>query len=55
VCNADGKLIGMVTDRDIVVNVLAKGDDPASAKVGQLTEDQSWAVTIGADDSVEER
>jgi len=54
VCNADGKLIGMVSDRDIVVKVLAKGDDPSSANVGQLTEAQSEAVTIGADDSVEE-
>jgi CBS domain-containing protein len=54
VCNADGKLIGMVTDRDIVVKVLATGEDPASASVGQLTEDQSEAVTIGADDPVEE-
>jgi CBS domain-containing protein len=54
VCDVDGKLIGMVTDRDIVVKVLAKGGDPASTKVGQLTESQSEAVTIGADDSVEE-
>jgi CBS domain-containing protein len=54
VCNADGRLIGMVTDRDIVVKVLAKGEDPASASVGQLTAEQSETVTIGADDSVEE-
>jgi len=54
VCDVDGKLIGMVTDRDIVVKVLAKGDDPASTKVGQLTESQPEAVTIGADDSIEE-
>jgi len=54
VCNADGKLVGMVTDRDIVVKVLAKGDDPGSTNVGQLTRDQPEAVTIGADDSVEE-
>jgi CBS domain-containing protein len=54
VCNADGRLVGMVTDRDIVVKVLAKGDDPGATNVGQLTGDQSEAVTIGADDSVEE-
>src|SRR3954454_16693085 len=54
VCDVDGKLIGMVTDRDIVVKVLAKGGHPASTKVGQLTESQSEAVTIGSDDSVEE-
>jgi CBS domain-containing protein len=55
VCDTTGHLIGMVTDRDIVVKVLADGAaDPAGAKVGDLTSDQSEVVTIGADDSVEE-
>ena len=54
VCNADGKLSGVVTDRDIVVKLIAKGGDPGSTKVGELTGDQSEVVTIGADDSVEE-
>jgi CBS domain-containing protein len=55
VCDTSGHLIGMVTDRDIVVKVLAEGSgDPADAKVGDLTGDQPEVVTIGADDSVEE-
>jgi CBS domain-containing protein len=54
VCDTSGHLIGMVTDRDIVVKVLAKGGDPMSATVGELTGDQSEVVTIGADDSIEE-
>jgi CBS domain-containing protein len=54
VCDAQGKLVGMVTDRDIVVKVLAKGSDPASVTVGELTGEQPEVVTIGADDSVEE-
>jgi CBS domain-containing protein len=54
VCDTGGHLIGMVTDRDIVVKVIAKGDDAGSASVGDLTGDQSEVVTIGADDSIEE-
>ena len=51
VCDGD-QLCGMVTDRDIVVKVIAKGDDPMTIKVGQLAEGKP--VTIGADDSVDE-
>jgi CBS domain-containing protein len=54
VCDTGGHLIGMVTDRDIVVKVIAKGGDLGSAKVSELTGDQAEVVTIGADDSVEE-
>jgi len=48
----NGKLCGMVTDRDIVVTVIAKGSDPKTIKVGELAEGKP--VTIGADDSVDE-
>ena len=47
----NGKLKGMITDRDIVVKVLAKGGDPGTTKVIDLI--QGEVVTIGADDSVE--
>lgn len=53
VCGEGGKLQGMVTDRDLVVKVLAAGLDPATTTVGSLA-DQPEVVTIGADDSVEE-
>ena len=42
----------MLTDRDIVIKVLAEGRDPASTKAGELGEGKP--VTIGADDSVAE-
>ena len=32
----DGRLIGMLTDRDIVVRVLAEGKDPQSTSVGEI-------------------
>ena len=54
ICGEDNKLKGMLTDRDIVVHVLAEGRDPASTKAGEVgTGDQS-TITIGADDSIEE-
>ena len=52
ICGEDNRLKGMLTDRDIVVKVLAQGKDPESTKAGELGEGKP--VTIGADDSVEE-
>lgn len=36
VCDADDRLVGVVTDRDIVVRALAQGDDPARTPVGDF-------------------
>jgi CBS domain-containing protein len=52
ICGSDNRLKGMLTDRDIVVKVLAQGKDPASTTAGELAEGKP--VTIGADDSIEE-
>ena len=52
ICGSDDRLKGMLTDRDIVVKVLAHGQDPSSTTAGQLA--QGKPVTIGADDSVQE-
>jgi CBS domain-containing protein len=52
ICGTDNKLKGVLTDRDIVVKVLGRGQDPANIKVSALQ--QGEAVTIGADDDVEE-
>jgi len=52
ICGEDDRLKGMLTDRDIVVEVLAQGKDPDSTTAGELGEGKP--VTIGADDSVEE-
>lgn len=52
VCGNDDKLQGMVTDRDIVVKVLAEGRDPGSTKASELAEGKP--VTIGADDDLDE-
>jgi CBS domain-containing protein len=52
ICGEDDRLKGMLTDRDIVVKVLATGKDPGSTRAGELGEGKP--VTIGADDSVAE-
>src|ERR1044072_8546384 len=52
ICGEGDRLKGMLSDRDIVVKVLAQGKDPASTRAGELA--QGKPVTIGADDSVEE-
>ena len=54
ICGNDERLKGMLTDRDIVVKVLAEGKDPATTKAGELGQGDGKVVTIGADDSIEE-
>lgn len=53
VCDAGGHLAGVVSDRDIVVKVVAEGLDPATTRASEVL-DQEEVVTIGADDAVEE-
>lgn len=52
ICGEDDRLKGMLTDRDIVVKVLAEGRDPSQTRAGEFS--QGKPVTIGADDSAEE-
>jgi CBS domain-containing protein len=54
ICGEDDRLKGMLTDRDIVVKVIAVGKDPATTTAGEVA-DQAEVVTIGADDSVRRR
>ena len=54
ICGEDNRLKGMLTDRDIVVKVLAEGKDPSSTKAGELGQGDGQTITIGADDSIEE-
>jgi CBS domain-containing protein len=54
ICGEDDRLKGMLTDRDIVVKVLAQGKDPSSVKAGELGQGDGKTVTIGADDSIDE-
>jgi CBS domain-containing protein len=40
ICGDDDRLKGMITDRDIVVKVLAQDMDPASTKAGALAQER---------------
>ncbi len=46
----DGRLAGVVTDRDIVVRVLADGRDPNSTTVGEIA--SSDLETVSPDDDL---
>jgi CBS domain-containing protein len=46
----DGRLVGIVTDRDIVVKVVAKGGDSATTTVGDIASGN--LVTISPDDDL---
>jgi CBS domain-containing protein len=52
ICGEDNRLKGMLTDRDIVLQVLAVGDDADTVTAGALG--QGKPVTIGADDDASE-
>lgn len=53
ICNDEKRLQGMVTDRDLAVEVLAQGKDPEGTTAGELVDGRE-VVTIGADDSIDE-
>ncbi|QYJ02804.1 CBS domain-containing protein [Nocardioides panacisoli] len=52
ICGPDDKVKGVLTDRDLIVKVVAPGRDLGSFPAGDLN--QAEAVTIGADDPVED-
>ena len=54
ICGEDDRLKGMLTDRDIVVKVIAEGKDPSSVKAGELGVGDGKTITIGADDSIDD-
>ena len=48
----EGRLTGIVTDRDIVVNVVAKGGDPKTTTIGDIASRN--LVTISPDDNLDD-
>jgi CBS domain-containing protein len=51
ICGQDDRLKGMITDRDIVVKVLAHDKDPATTRAGELAQDRF--VAVRADDPID--
>lgn len=52
ICGDDDRLKGMLTDRDIVVKVLAADRDPSTTTAGELA--QGPPVMVYADDTINE-
>jgi CBS domain-containing protein len=52
VVDAQGKPVGVVTDRDICCRAVAKGMDPAQTAIREVM--TSPAITVGPEDSLEE-
>jgi len=48
----DGRLVGIVTDRDIVVRVVAEGRDPDASTVGEIA--STGLVTVSPGDNLDE-
>jgi len=48
----NGRLVGIVTDRDIVIRAIAAGKDPRSTRVSEVM--SADPVTIGSDDDARE-
>lgn len=53
VCDDEDQLQGMITDRDIAVQVVAAGLDPESTTAGDIL-DGSRIFTVGADDDLKD-
>jgi CBS domain-containing protein len=49
---ADGRLSGLVTDRDIAVRVLAENRDPVTTRLGDICSTE--LAVLGPDDDVEQ-
>ncbi|WP_328602546.1 CBS domain-containing protein [Nocardia terrae] len=45
ICDGE-KLIGMLTDRDIVVHCVAMGHDPSRVRAGDLAQGRCWSVDV---------
>ncbi len=49
VCGDDGRLRGIITDRDIVTKCIARGVDPAIVTAGELTDGMPVTIEPQAD------
>ena len=45
VCNANGKVCGLVTDRDLVIRCMASGRDPSRTKVREIMTGSVTAIS----------
>jgi CBS domain-containing protein len=48
ICGADDRLHGILTDRDIVVRIIAEGRDPAQVRAGDLAQEALFWIEASA-------
>ena len=53
VCDPDGRLAGILTDRDITVKVVAADKDPRAVPLSDVVV-QPEVITVAADDSIDD-
>jgi CBS domain-containing protein len=51
ICDNNKQIKGVLTDRDIVVNVIARGKDPNTTRAREM--EQGEVITLRPDDSIE--
>ncbi|HEU5128170.1 MAG TPA: CBS domain-containing protein [Glycomyces sp.] len=51
ICDAEDRIKGMVTDRDLAVQVMAAGYDPESYELGDLPQTQTLVVADAEEDA----
>lgn len=51
ICDSNQQIKGVLTDRDIVVHVIARGKDPANTRARDL--EQGEVITLRQDDSIQ--
>jgi CBS domain-containing protein len=51
ICDTNKQIKGVLTDRDIVVNVVARGKDPNTTRAREM--EQGEVITLRPDDSLE--
>lgn len=49
ICGDDDRLLGIITDRDIVIKCVANGVDPATVTAGQMAQGKPVTVNPAAD------
>ena len=51
ICDAEDRIKGMVTDRDLAIQVMAAGYDPENYELGDLPQTQSLVVAEAEEDA----
>lgn len=54
ICDGEGRPVGIVTDRDIVVEVVGRGGDPGTTTAGELAQGADKVHTVDVDTDIDD-